>query len=88
MDERRIGVIGIVIDDAHESAGKINKYLSEFSNIIVGRMGIPYRERNICIISVVVDGTTDEISALTGKLGSIKGVNVKTAFSNKKFVEG
>ncbi|HBM76342.1 MAG TPA: CopG family transcriptional regulator, partial [Clostridiaceae bacterium] len=62
-----------------------NRYLSEYANIIVGRMGIPYRERNICVISIVVDGTTDEISALTGKLGSIKGVNVKTAFSNKKY---
>lgn len=85
MEEKRIGVVAIVIDDAEESAERINRYLSEYSKLIVGRMGIPYRERNICVISVVVDGTTDEISALTGKLGSIKGVNVKTAFSSKKF---
>lgn len=83
--ERRIGVVAIVIDDPAETSDKINKYLSEFSNLIVGRMGIPYRERNVSIISVVVDGTTDDISALTGKLGSLKGVNVKTAFSNKKY---
>jgi putative iron-only hydrogenase system regulator len=83
--ERRIGVVGIVIDNPAESSERINKCLTEFSSIIVGRMGIPYRERAISIISVVVDGTTDEISALTGKLGSIKGVNVKTAFSSKKF---
>lgn len=85
MEENRVGVVGIVIDDPKESSDKINRSLSEFSHIIVGRMGIPYRERNISIISVVVDGTTDEISALTGKLGAIKGVNVKTAFSNKKY---
>jgi len=85
MSENRIGVIGIVIDDPESSAEKINKCLSEFSSLIVGRMGIPYRQRDISIISLVVDGSTDEISALTGKLGSIKGVNVKTAFSNKRF---
>jgi putative iron-only hydrogenase system regulator len=83
--EKRIGVIGIVIDDPAETSERINRCLSEFGNLIVGRMGIPYRERGISIISVVVDGTTDEISSLTGKLGAIKGVNVKTAFSNKKF---
>lgn len=83
--EKRIGVVGIVIDNPNESSQIINMCLSEFSGIIVGRMGIPYRERGISVISVVVDGTTDEISALTGKLGSIQGVNVKTAFSNKKF---
>jgi len=82
--EKRIGVIGIVVDSADESSERINKCLSEYSHLVVGRMGIPYRERNISVISVVVDGTTDEISALTGKLGAIKGVNVKTAFSNKK----
>lgn len=83
--EKRIGVIGIVIDDPHESSQVVNRCLSEFSAIIVGRMGIPYRQRGISIICIAVDGTTDEISALTGKLGSINGVNVKTAFSNKKF---
>ena len=82
--DKRIGVIGIVIDDATEASDRINNYLSEYSHVIVGRMGIQYRERNIGVISVVVDGTTDDISALTGKLGSIKGVNVKTAFSSKK----
>lgn len=85
MSEKRIGVIGIVIDDPAQSAERINKCLTEFSSLIVGRMGIPYRERGISVISIVVDGSTDDISALTGKLGAIKGVNVKTAFSNKKF---
>lgn len=83
--EKRIGVIGIVVDNPADSSERINRCLSEFGNLIVGRMGIPYRERGVSIISVVVDGTTDEISALTGKLGSIRGVNVKTAFSSKVF---
>lgn len=81
----KIGVVGIVVDDPAEAADRINSLLSQYSNIVVGRMGIPYKEKNISIISVIVDGSTDEISALTGKLGSIKGVNVKTAFSSKKF---
>jgi putative iron-only hydrogenase system regulator len=85
MDEKRIGVIAIVVDEPGDAAERINRYLSEFSRLIVGRMGIPYRERSISVMSIVVDGTTDEISSLTGKLGSIRGVNVKTAFSGKKF---
>ncbi|MDD4168976.1 MAG: iron-only hydrogenase system regulator [Desulfotomaculaceae bacterium] len=83
MDER-IGVIGIVVGDRDNASQRINSILSEYSEIIVGRMGIPYRERNISVISLIIDGTTDEIGAMTGKLGSIKGVHVKTALLTKK----
>lgn len=78
--EKRIGVIGIVIDN-FESANKVNSILHDYAAIIVGRMGIPYRERNISVISLTVDGTSDEISALTGKLGKVEGVNVKSALT-------
>jgi len=79
--ERRIGVIGIVVENRKEVSDKLNKILSEHGEIIVGRMGIPYRERGLCVISLIVDGTTDEIGALTGKLGSLPGVKVKSALT-------
>ncbi|WPX09007.1 TM1266 family iron-only hydrogenase system putative regulator [Anaerocellum danielii] len=79
--ERRIGVIGIVVENRKEVADKLNKILSEYGDIIVGRMGIPYKERGLCVISLIVDGTTDEIGALTGKLGSLPGVKVKSALT-------
>ncbi|ADQ47223.1 putative transcriptional regulator, CopG family [Caldicellulosiruptor kronotskyensis 2002] len=79
--ERRIGVIGIVIENRKEVSDKLNKVLSDHGEIIVGRMGIPYKERGLCVISLIVDGTTDEIGALTGKLGSLPGVKVKSALT-------
>lgn len=78
--EKRIGVIGIVVEE-FESASKVNGILHEYAQIIVGRMGIPYRERNISVISLIVDGTSDEVSALTGKLGKVQGINVKSALT-------
>ena len=77
---KRIAVIAIVID-ASESVQEVNQVLNEKSSIIIGRMGIPYKERNVSVISLSVDGTPDEISSLTGKLGQIKGVSVKAAIS-------
>lgn len=82
--ERRIGVVGILVEDRDGAAKKINSILSDFAEIIVGRMGIPYREKGISVISLIIDGSTDEIGALTGKLGSIKGVKVKTALVSKE----
>jgi putative iron-only hydrogenase system regulator len=75
----RVAIIGIAVYNKTETASKVNKLLSEFSDIIVGRMGIPYKERSISIISLVVDGTNDEIGALTGKLGNIEGIKTKVA---------
>ncbi|NLZ51682.1 MAG: CopG family transcriptional regulator [Thermoanaerobacteraceae bacterium] len=80
--DKRIGVVGIVVEDL-ESAGAVNSILHEYSQIIVGRMGIPYREKGISVISLIVDGTTDEISAMTGKLGKVKAVSVKSAMTKK-----
>ncbi|MBE3588237.1 MAG: CopG family transcriptional regulator [Thermoanaerobacteraceae bacterium] len=77
--ERRIGVIGIVVEDREQAAARLNQILSEHADIIVGRMGIPYREKNLAVISLIIDGTTDEIGALTGKIGNLKGVKVKSA---------
>ncbi len=80
--EKRIAVLGIVIDEP-EMSQKVNAVLHEYSDIIIGRLGIPYREKNVAVISIVVDADTDKISAVTGKLGKISGVNVKAAISKK-----
>ncbi|MDY4078784.1 MAG: TM1266 family iron-only hydrogenase system putative regulator [Clostridium sp.] len=78
--ETRIALIGIIVEDI-ESAGKINEILHEYSPYLVGRMGIPYREKNVSIISVVIDADNNVISSLSGKLGMIKGISVKTIYS-------
>lgn len=78
--ETRIALIGIIVDDL-SSAEKINLILHEFGKYIVGRMGIPYREKGVSIISVVVDAPNDIISSLSGKLGMLRGVNTKTVYS-------
>lgn len=78
MQGNRIGVVGILVE-CKESAHEINTILSEHRDIVVGRIGVPYRERNLSIISLIIDGSTDEVGAMTGKLGRLKGVKVKTA---------
>jgi len=78
--ETRVGVVAIIVEDL-ESAADVNKILHEYATYIIGRMGIPHRERNISIISVVVDAPHDEISALSGKIGRLKGVSTKTVYS-------
>lgn len=80
--ERRIGVVGIVVENRLQAAAYVNEVLSAYGDVIVGRMGVPYRERNISVIALIVDGTTDEIGALTGRLGNIEGVMVKTALTS------
>ena len=80
MEETRIGVAAVIVEDLG-SVKEVNEVLHEHSGIIIGRMGIPYREREISVISLVLDATPDEISALTGKLGKIKAVSVKAVMS-------
>lgn len=74
---QKIGIIGIIVKDRKRNALSVNKILSEHSEIIIGRMGIPQRPDDLGLISLFVEGNTDEIGALTGKLGNIKGVTVK-----------
>lgn len=75
--EKRIGIVGIVIEDL-SCVESVNVILHEYSGLIVGRMGIPYKERGVSVISIIVDGSNDEISALTGKLGRVTGASVKS----------
>ena len=78
---KRLGFVGIIIDKSDDNVSQVNDVLSEYSSIIVGRMGIPYRERGCAVITLVVDTTTDEIGSFTGKLGNIHGVAVKSALA-------
>lgn len=78
--ESRIGSIAIVVD-SREITPQLNAILSEYASVIIGRMGVPYREKNLSIMSLIVDGDTDSIGALTGKLGNLPGVRVKTALT-------
>lgn len=79
--ESRIAVIGIVVSQRENAANRVNTVLTEYGEIIVGRMGIPYKERGLSVISLIVDGDTDSIGALTGKLGNIPHVKVKSAIA-------
>jgi putative iron-only hydrogenase system regulator len=84
MDEtdKRIGIIGIVITDLN-CTSEINRIVHDYSSLIVGRMGIPYRERGVSVISLIVDGCNDDISAMTGKLGRVEGATVKSMVTKK-----
>ena len=79
--ETRAAVIGIIVED-FDSVNVLNSVLHEYAQYIIGRMGIPYREKNISIISIAIDAPQDIINALSGKIGRIKGVSAKTAYSN------
>jgi len=80
--EKRIAVIGIIVED-NNSVEQLNSVLHSCGEFIVGRMGLPYRERNISIVSIAVDAPQNTISELSGKIGKISGISVKTAYSNK-----
>lgn len=79
--ETRIALIGIIVENP-ESVEELNHLLHEYGHYIIGRMGIPYRERNLNIISVAIDAPQDIISALSGKIGRLNGIGVKTVYSN------
>jgi len=82
--DKRLGFVGIIIEDRKKVSLKINSLLSEHGDIIAARVGVPYKEKSCCVITLVVDATTDELGALTGKLGAIEGVSVKSALEKAK----
>lgn len=78
--EHRIAQIGIIVENP-DATQSINNILHEYAEYIIGRMGIPYRPHNLCIISVVLDASPNIISTISGKLGMLPGINVKTIHS-------
>lgn len=82
MEETRLGTVGIVVEEPG-SVAEINAILHQYAEIIVGRLGIPYRSRGVSIIALAVDGSMDAISGMTGRLGKLPGVSVKAAVSKR-----
>ena len=78
--ETRVAIIGIIVEDA-DSVEALNGILHDYGTYIIGRMGIPYKEKHINIISLAVDAPNDIISALSGKLGKLPGVSAKAVYS-------
>ncbi|MGI6218110.1 MAG: TM1266 family iron-only hydrogenase system putative regulator [Coriobacteriales bacterium] len=81
QEPTRVAVLGIIVENT-DSVSQLNSLLHDFGNYIIGRMGIPYKEKNIHIISIAIDAPQDTISELSGKIGSLDGVSVKAAYSN------
>lgn len=84
--ETRVAVMSIIVENP-DSVEALNALLHTFSKYVIGRMGIPYREKSINIISIAVDASQNEISALSGKIGKLSGVSIKTAYSGVISVE-
>ena len=80
--DRRIAILGIIVEDM-DRVERVNELLHEYREYIVGRMGMPYRERGVSVISVVMDADTNTVSALSGKLGMTPGVSAKAVYSKK-----
>lgn len=81
--ETRVALIGIMLENTNNTE-QMNEILHEYGKYIIGRMGLPYRERNLFIVSVVLDAPAAVISALSGKLGMIDGITTKVIYSKEK----
>lgn len=79
--ETRVAIIGIIVEST-ESIDILNSILHDYSQYVIGRMGIPYREKNVNVISVAVDAPQDIINAISGKIGRLKGISAKAVYSN------
>jgi len=82
-DLKRLGFVGIIVEDREKCAGMVNEILSQFSELILARTGLPNAKEKTSIITLVIDATTDELGMLTGKLGNISGVSVKSGLAKK-----
>lgn len=78
---KRIAVMGIIVED-RSSVEPLNALLSQYGEFIIGRMGVPYKEKGVSIVSIAIDAPQDTIAALCGKVGNLSGISVKTAYSN------
>ncbi len=85
--DTRVAVMSIIVEEG-DTVETLNAILHDYGRYIIGRMGVPYRQRGISIISIALDAPQDTISALSGKIGKLPGVGVKTAYSNVGAVRG
>lgn len=79
--EKRLGFVGLIIEDREKNAASVNTLLSEFGEIILARTGVPCPERDCSAITLIIDATTDQLGSLTGRLGKVSGVSVKSMLS-------
>ena len=80
---KRLGFVGIIIENREKSSENVNQVLSQYSELILARTGLPNAKENYSVITLVIDATTDELGKLTGTLGSIPGISVKSGLAKK-----
>ena len=83
----RLGFVGIVIEERRQ-AEEVNRVLSQFGGIIRGRIGVPDKETGLAVIGIIVEGTNDQVGAMTGRLGNLSGVTVKSAMTARRVGSG
>lgn len=83
MNDVRLGFVGVVVEE-RSRAEDVNRILSHFGEIIRGRIGIPDQETGLAVIGLIVEGTNEQVGAMTGRLGNLSGVTVKSALTTKK----
>ena len=81
---KRIGFVGIIIEDRLQSAPAVNAVISQYASLILARTGLPHVNGNTAVITLVIEATTDEVGVLTGMLGAIPGVSVKSGLAKKQ----
>jgi putative iron-only hydrogenase system regulator len=82
--EKRLGFVGIIVEDRKAAAAEVNRVLSEFGDIICARMGLPHARKHCSVIALIVDATTDQVGQLTGRLGMIESVSVKSGMGKAR----
>ncbi len=82
-EEKRLGFVGIVVE-SREEISRVNRVLSEFSRLVRGRIGVPNPEEGNAVIGLIVEGRNEDVGALTGRLGNIPGITVRSALTGKK----
>lgn len=87
MSDVRLGFVGVVVEERHQ-AESVNRVLSKFGDMIRGRIGIPDHETGSAVIGLIVEGTNDQVGAMTGMLGNLQGVTVRSALTSKKVNKG
>lgn len=85
--ETRIALIGIMVENPN-SVERLNQLLHEYGSYIIGRMGIPYRQKQVHVISIVIDASQNVINSLTGKIGRMEGITAKAVYSSVKTTDG
>lgn len=81
MEKTRVAIMGIIVENM-DAVEELNELLHEYRHYVIGRMGVPYRQRQVSVMSVALDAPQDKTSALAGKIGALPGVSVKTLYSN------